>query len=340
MAQRIVLIVDPATGAMVDVAGNSRESGRYSKFSRRMLSLHKNPQLDYGVNGGDTLTISKNGSSGKAINLIADLVNVSGGLTIGGRTIEEIVVGGGTQSILERIVGTDGEISVETSVDEETGTLVRKISFDESITSKLEQVFSLVDRFEDKFSEIDSGIDGLDSRTTSAEGNIEQLAETVTGIDERVVSLEDGVPEAVERLDSEIEGLDSRTTSAEGNIEQLAETVIGIDERVVALENGVSDAVERLETAAEDISTLNERQNATDQRVSGISDALEETGETVSILETDVQNCIKKDDLANAISDIEVFEDDTFEDVRGKFITLLERLNALSGSSDDSGEDV
>ena len=322
MAQRIVLIVDPATGAMVDVAGNSRESGRYSKFSRRMLSLHENPQLDYGVNGGDTLTIAKNGNSGKAINLIADLVNISGGLTIGGRTIEEIVAGGGTQSILERIIGTDGEISVETSVDEETGTLVRKISFDQSITSKLEQVFSLVDRFEDKFSEIDSEIDGLDSRTTSSEENIEQLAETVIGIDERVVALEDAVSDAVERLETAESGLESAT------------------ERVSSLETSSSEMQESLEKAVEDISALNETQEDTDQRVSDISSALEETGETVSILETDVQNCIKKDDLANAIADIEVFEDDTFEDVRGKFITLLERLKELSGSSEDSGEDV
>lgn len=140
---RVVLIVDSETGALIDVAGNSREGGRFKRFVKRMLSLDKNPVLDYGANGGDTLTISKGGGRGAVINLKADVVNIDGELRVRGATTEGSS-DGGSSDILDSLEGTEGQISVdETYVeDEESGEMrkVIKISLDQSVVGKLDMI--------------------------------------------------------------------------------------------------------------------------------------------------------------------------------------------------------
>ena len=140
---RVVLVVDSATGALIDVAGNVREGGRYKKFVKRMLSLDKNPVLDYGGNGGDTLTISKGGGKGAAINLKANVVNIDGDLKVGGKTIAEIAAEGAGSS-LDALRGTRGEVSVDEvyvtdSSSGETRKLIQ-ISLDQSVLGKLEMI--------------------------------------------------------------------------------------------------------------------------------------------------------------------------------------------------------
>lgn len=139
---RVVLIVDSATGALIDVAGNVREGGRYRKFVKRLLSTDKNPVLDYGGNGGDTLTISKGGGKGAAINLKANLVNVDGELKVGGKTIAEIA--SGASEVLNIIRGTKGEVDVaEVYVTESSSGEEKKyiqISLDQSVLGKLEMI--------------------------------------------------------------------------------------------------------------------------------------------------------------------------------------------------------
>lgn len=88
---RVVVIVNSDTGALVDVAGNVREGGRYERFAKRMLSTDENPVLDYGGNGGDTLVISANGGNGKEIRLHADKVVVMGDLEVSGKTLDDFV---------------------------------------------------------------------------------------------------------------------------------------------------------------------------------------------------------------------------------------------------------
>lgn len=325
MAHRIILIIDSATGAMVDVAGNSRETGRYSKFSRRMLSLHTNPHLDYGVNGGDTLIISKNGLPGKLINLIADKVNVSGELLVGGKTIEEIIAGGGTISILDSVVGTDKQIDVDTVVDETSGKLVRQISLDPVIITKMEQVFSLVDRFEEEFESVNSEIGLLQGRASTLESGL-------SGTNDRVKSLEDEFEESdgrVVKLEDEF-GDNGRVTKLEDEF--------GEDGRVTKLEDefGENGRVTKLETGLEEV----------DERVKAIEDEFEDPEGKVVELESDVSTLksdvtsleesmsqyISKDDLATAIDGIEIYEEDTFEDVKSKLKTLLENLAELTSS--------
>lgn len=139
---RVVLVVDSATGALIDVAGNVREGGRYKKFVKRILSTDKNPVLDYGGNGGDTLTVSKGGGRGKAINLKADTVNVDGELKIGGKTIAEIAASG--SDVLNSLSGTKGEVSVDEVyvTDSSSGEERRyiQISLDQSVIGKLEMI--------------------------------------------------------------------------------------------------------------------------------------------------------------------------------------------------------
>lgn len=136
---RVVLVIDSATGALVDVAGNSREAGRYAKFAKRMLSRSTNPRLDYSVNGGDSLEISKNGNAGAKISLLADEVDVSGLLKAGGKTMEEIA----TAQILPAlgyITGEEGEIDVRPVSGQDPEGPKLKISLDPAVAAQLEQM--------------------------------------------------------------------------------------------------------------------------------------------------------------------------------------------------------
>ena len=111
---RVVVVIDSATGAAVDVAGNKRETGRYAKFTKRMLSLDKNPTLDFGGNGGNTLTIARNGGVVKdtVINLVAETVKVSGTIKDkDGRTMEQIATDQ-FKNVLDMISGTINEVDV------------------------------------------------------------------------------------------------------------------------------------------------------------------------------------------------------------------------------------
>ena len=117
---RVVLIVDSRTGALIDVAGNVREGGRYYMFAKRMLSLDKNPLLDYGANGGDSLEISNGGSPGKKIALKADVVEVSGSMTVGGRPLDDYLAN--IDSLIDRVSGVEGEISVTPTVKQDDPT--------------------------------------------------------------------------------------------------------------------------------------------------------------------------------------------------------------------------
>jgi hypothetical protein len=136
---RVVIILDPNTGALIDVAGHSREDSRYLKFVKRMLSLDKNPILDYGNNGGDTLEISKGGSAGKAVNIKADVLEVTGDIKSNGKTIAEIIAKR-ISDVTSILRGKEGEIDVSEAVDEETGEAYVLISLDEAISSTIENL--------------------------------------------------------------------------------------------------------------------------------------------------------------------------------------------------------
>lgn len=136
---RVVIILDPNTGALIDVAGHSREDSRYLKFVKRMLSLDKNPILDYGNNGGDTLEISKGGSAGKAVNIKADVLEVTGDIKSNGKTIAEIIADR-ISDVTSILRGREGEIDVSEAVDEETGEAYVLISLDEAISSTIENL--------------------------------------------------------------------------------------------------------------------------------------------------------------------------------------------------------
>ena len=141
---RVVLIVDSSTGALIDVAGNVREGARYKKFVKRLLSLDPNPVLDYGANGGDSLSVSKGGYQGEKIRLDAKTVEVTGELTVGGNTVSNIAK---TQigTALDRITGNPGEIDVRDSIDTGTGDRLIKICLDGQITGSLATLESKID---------------------------------------------------------------------------------------------------------------------------------------------------------------------------------------------------
>ena len=141
---RVVLVIDSDSGSLVDVAGSKRENGRYLKFAKRLMSLDKNPNIDYGANGGDTLSISKGGSKGKEIKLLADTVTIPGALKVNGKTMDEIAANQMSQ-VLERLLGTPEEISIIPGIDEETGGQTYRIALDGAVVGKLTMMYDALD---------------------------------------------------------------------------------------------------------------------------------------------------------------------------------------------------
>jgi len=133
---RVVIIVDSSTGALVDVAGHRREDSRYLRFAGRMLSLDKNPILDYGNNGGDTLEISKGGAPGKAVNVKAEVLNVTGDIKSRGKTIAEIVAASMSDTDM-MLRGKEDEIDVTGKIDEETGQAYLEISLADAVSTAI-----------------------------------------------------------------------------------------------------------------------------------------------------------------------------------------------------------
>lgn len=142
---RVVLVADSDTGQLIDVAGNAREGGRYKKFVKRMLSSDKNPVLDYGGNGGDSLTVSASGIAGKKITLMADSVVVSGSLTVGDGTIEEIA-SSQTKKTLDYVTAGDG-VSISKTFVQDGDDLKDgiSISLDQAVNGKLEMFQNALD---------------------------------------------------------------------------------------------------------------------------------------------------------------------------------------------------
>ena len=142
---RVVLVADSDTGQLIDVAGNAREGGRYKKFVKRMLSSDKNPVLDYGGNGGDSLTVSASGVAGKKITLMADSVVVSGSLTVGDKSVSDIASSQTTKA-LDYVTAGDGVSISKTFVQD--GDNLRdgiSISLDDSVNGKLEIIQNALD---------------------------------------------------------------------------------------------------------------------------------------------------------------------------------------------------
>ena len=145
---RVVIIVDSSTGALIDVAGHRREDGRYAKFAGRMLSIDKNPILDYGNNGGDTLEISQNGSAGKAVIVKSDVFEVTGDIKSNGKTIAEMVADR-ISDVTSVLRGRPGEIVISEEIDEETEQTYMEISLDEGVSSTIENLIEQLGAIEE-----------------------------------------------------------------------------------------------------------------------------------------------------------------------------------------------
>jgi hypothetical protein len=179
---RCILVIDSERGELVDVAGNVREGGRYLKFAKRLLSTAENPVLDYGANGGDTLTVSMDGGIGAAINLNARVVNVPGDIKLNGESISKIISSEVADAI-DNIRGSDGEIGVKK--DSETGNIV--ISLSPAVTEKLDLIDVAVGNLaSNQFvsrQEIANAIDGL---SVEDEDDLDQVKGTLRVLLERL----------------------------------------------------------------------------------------------------------------------------------------------------------
>lgn len=155
---RVVLIIDSATGTMVDATGRGREGARYKRLAKRMLSLGKpTTVLDYGGNGATKLEVSNGGVAGDEISLKAATVNISttdpstpAVLKINGLTLAEIIASGGSgDSVLNKIVGKDGEISVTFIQDpahpSDPSAQLLQISLDQTVAGKIDTIDQAID---------------------------------------------------------------------------------------------------------------------------------------------------------------------------------------------------
>lgn len=175
---RCILVVDSETGALIDVAGNVREGARYKKFVGRMLSLAKNPVLDYGTNGGNELEISRAGRNGSVIRLKADKVIISGDLQVNGSsggTGGEISTG----DLAEKIVGTDGEIVISEVTDsEDEENTVLKVSLSDSVKSTLRAAEEMTEDA-DQFVTKDDLASAIQDLSVSGDDTLDDVKETL-----------------------------------------------------------------------------------------------------------------------------------------------------------------
>ena len=177
---RTVAIIDSSTGKLIDADGKVREGDRYRKFAKRILSADKNPVLDYGANGGNSLEISNGGSDGDVVLIRArSLVLTGGNLSVGGKTIEEMLSEEKSEKILKDVVGKDGEISVGFIQDPERpddmSAKVLQISLDQSIEGKIESITQAIEEIgpdsvvsKSDIARVVDGID-IDNETTPEE---------------------------------------------------------------------------------------------------------------------------------------------------------------------------
>lgn len=193
----VALLIDSSTGALVDVVGNNRENARYAKFAKRMLSLDKNPTLNYGANGGNVLTISQNGgsSSGSAIRLIAETISVLGTLKDkNGKTIDQ-VVSAQVATALDALKGKSGEIKVSSTTDASTGKTTVTVSLDPSIMTKINAAIDSATGQASKFSEYISKselLDALDGITFEDEDDLDVVKAKLGLLVTRLTELSDG----------------------------------------------------------------------------------------------------------------------------------------------------
>lgn len=101
-----VLTVNDA-GRLTNTSGTASEShARVSKFARRILG---DGTLDYGWNGGKTLTVSAGGDRGDRITLNAKNVVIPQDIEINGTKLQDII-DSCTDLSIQGIVGVDHEI--------------------------------------------------------------------------------------------------------------------------------------------------------------------------------------------------------------------------------------
>ena len=187
---RVVAIVDSSTGKLVDAYGDVREGDRYRRFAKRMLSTDADPVLDYGANGGSRLEISSGGFAGDEVVIKADKLTISGtSVSIGGKTLEEIIAEGGSEAILKDVVGKEGEIAVKFVQDPESpddpSKKLLQIALDQSVAGKMETIGQAIASLDpDKLvgkAELAEALDGVDFEDDFTLEDVNRMLKVLVG---------------------------------------------------------------------------------------------------------------------------------------------------------------
>lgn len=112
MSKTVAIISD--SGRLIDVGGTPKEdNARYLNFAQRLLgSANSTAVLNYGWNGDAKLTITGANGTGDRITLDAREVVIPGSVTIGGKTIQELIEDCVEVSV-PGLVGVEDEIEVQ-----------------------------------------------------------------------------------------------------------------------------------------------------------------------------------------------------------------------------------
>lgn len=109
---------------------------------------------------------------------------------------------------------------------------------------------------------IDTTIEGLDGRLTTAEGNISDLQDDTSGLDSRLSTAEDNIS----ALDNRIASAEGDITTLDGRVDGLDDTVSGLDTRLTTAEGNITD----LQSDVSDLSGLASQVQRNTNDISGL----------------------------------------------------------------------
>ena len=109
---------------------------------------------------------------------------------------------------------------------------------------------------------IDTTIEGLDGRLTTAEGNISDLQDDTSGLGSRLTAAEDDIS----ALDGRLASAEGDITALDGRVDGLDDSVSGLDTRLTTAEGAISD----LQSDISDLSGLATQVQRNTNDISGL----------------------------------------------------------------------
>ena len=145
-------------------------------------------------------------------------------------------------------------------------------------------------------------ISNLESRMTTAEGDIDTLESSVSGLSTRMTTAEG----EIDTLQSDVSGLDTRVTTAEGDIDTLETNVSGLTTRVGTAEGEIDTLQTDLGALTTRVGTAEGDIDSLESSVSGLSTRMTTAEGDIDTLEGNVSSLSTR--MTSAEGDIDTLE--------------------------------